>query len=120
MENFIEVNFADMKQSKNSTVVPLSAMSNTVKVNKTVIVDPLVIFQRTLINKRQMKTSPVHNINVINHFGEIETMLVDRYGDLNSTKNAEQKKRGRTKLSVEPSLLPSRRTSLQLTRTKPI
>lgn len=58
MENFIEINFADMKQSKNNTVVPLSAMSNTVKVNnKTVIVDPLVIFQRTLINKRQIKTS---------------------------------------------------------------
>lgn len=53
MEKFIGTNFADMKQSKNNTVVPLFAMSNNVKVNnKTVIVDPLIIFQRTLINKK--------------------------------------------------------------------
>lgn len=52
MEKFIGTNFADIKQSKNNTVVPLFAMSNNVKVNnETVIVNPLIIFQRTLINK---------------------------------------------------------------------
>ncbi|KAJ8886949.1 hypothetical protein PR048_013163 [Dryococelus australis] len=51
---FVGTNFADIKQSKTNSVVPLAAMSNTIKVNnETLVVDPLMIFQRTLINKER-------------------------------------------------------------------
>ncbi|KAJ8886881.1 hypothetical protein PR048_013093 [Dryococelus australis] len=51
---FVGTNFADMKQSKKYAVVPLAVMSNTTKVNnETLVVDSLMIFQRTLISKKR-------------------------------------------------------------------
>ncbi|KAJ8866255.1 hypothetical protein PR048_032098 [Dryococelus australis] len=54
MGKFVGTNFAYMKQSKKNAVVPLAAMSNTIKLNnETLVVDPLMIFQRTLISKKK-------------------------------------------------------------------
>ncbi|KAJ8897683.1 hypothetical protein PR048_003033 [Dryococelus australis] len=54
MGTYVGTNFADMKQSKKNAVVLLTAMSNIIKVNNEILmVDPMMIFQRTLISTKR-------------------------------------------------------------------
>ena len=53
MKSIIGSKFGDIKQSRKNVVLSLGSMSNAVKSNnETLIVDPLMIFQRTLILKK--------------------------------------------------------------------
>lgn len=51
--SFIGIKFGDIKQFKNNVVLPLASMNSTIQIGgKKVIVDPLTIFQRTVIAKK--------------------------------------------------------------------
>ena len=53
MKTLVGNNFADIKQSKQNVVLSLASMTCTIKVNNEgVVVDPLMIFQRTMIAKK--------------------------------------------------------------------
>lgn len=173
MRSFVGKSFADIKQSKKNVVLSLASMTCAIEVhNEPVVVDPLMIFQRTAIAKksdedledllcyelspfplalfneggmRKSKKSALYDAlpalsdetinfktstNVVDggfllhrvkwnvgtkfhsicdqyvayihkHYGENCTVVFDGYGDLNSTKRAEQKRRGSTKTSVD-------------------
>ncbi|GBN46391.1 hypothetical protein AVEN_23271-1 [Araneus ventricosus] len=53
MKSLIGSNFGDIKQSKKNVVLPLASVSSAIQMNnETVVVDPLIIFQRTTITKK--------------------------------------------------------------------
>jgi hypothetical protein len=174
MNGFIGIKFSDMKQSKKNVVLSLASMNSTIQISsEKVIVDPLTIFQRTLIAKRsdedvavllgyelspfplslfseggmqkgkksslydvfpaeesgtadlhltlstyvidggfllhRMKWKASSSISSIclqyiayvqKHYGQNCMVVFDGYTDVNSTKRAEQRRRGQTKTSV--------------------
>lgn len=52
MQNLIDSKFGDIRQSKKNVVLSLTSMSSTIKTNgERVTVNPLTIFQRTVIAK---------------------------------------------------------------------
>ncbi|CAK1580968.1 unnamed protein product [Parnassius mnemosyne] len=173
MQNFIGRRFSDMKQSKKNVVLSLASMSSSIKINgETVTVNPLTIFQRTVIAKKndedvadlltyeltpfpmslfhegvmrkgkksslydvlpvennaaldlnqttnvvdggfllhRMKWKPSSSVSSIchqyityvqKHYGTNCMVVFDGYSDVNSTKRAEQKRRGLTRTSVD-------------------
>ncbi|CAK1588860.1 unnamed protein product [Parnassius mnemosyne] len=173
MKNFIGRRFSDMKQSKKNVVLSLASMSSSIKNNgETVTVNPLTIFQRTVIAKKndedvadlltyeltpfpmslfhegvmrkgkksslydvlpvennaaldlnqttnvvdggfllhRMKWKPSSSVSSIchqyityvqKHYGTNCMVVFDGYSDVNSTKRAEQKRRGLTRTSVD-------------------
>ncbi|GBN80367.1 hypothetical protein AVEN_190499-1, partial [Araneus ventricosus] len=53
IKSLIGSNFGDIKQSKKNVVLPLASVSSAIQMNnETVVVDPLIIFQRTTITKK--------------------------------------------------------------------
>ncbi|MGR0227394.1 hypothetical protein, partial [Klebsiella pneumoniae] len=53
MQNFVGCKFGEMKQSRKHTVMPLASMSCTIKIGgEKATINPLTIFQRTLIAKK--------------------------------------------------------------------
>ncbi len=173
MQSFVGSKFGDMKQSKKNVVMSLASMSSSIKINgETVTVNPLTIFQRTVIAKKseedvaellsyeltpfpmalfleggmrkgkksslydvlpvednatvdlnqstnvvdggfllhRMKWKPSSNVSSIcqqyltyvqKHYGPNCMVVFDGYDDVNSTKRAEQKRRGLSKTSVD-------------------
>lgn len=173
MNSFIGIKFGDIKQSKKNVVLSLASMNSTIRIgSEKVIVDPLTIFQRTVIAKKsdedvaellkyelspfplslfneggmrkgkksslyevlpaedngtvdltqstyvidggfllhRVKWKASSNISSIclqyinyvkKHYGENCMVVFDGYTDVNSTKRAEQKRRGLTKTSVD-------------------
>lgn len=173
MQSFIGSKFGDMKQSKKNVVLSIASMSSTIKINgEKVTINPLTIFQRTVIVKkndsdvaellayeltpyplalfseggmRKGKKSALYDVlpaednatldltqntvvvdggfllhrmkwkqssdvssichqyiaYVQKHYGENCMVVFDGYSDIDSTKRAEQKRRGITKTSVD-------------------
>ncbi|GBM44212.1 hypothetical protein AVEN_246813-1 [Araneus ventricosus] len=52
-KSLIGSNFGDIKQPKKNVVLPLACVSSAIQMNnETVVVDPLIIFERTTITKK--------------------------------------------------------------------
>lgn len=53
METYIGTSVAHKKQSRKNTIIPLTGMSNTIKVNnENIVIDPLLIFKKVVISQK--------------------------------------------------------------------
>ena len=100
-------NEGGMRKSKKSALYDaLPVVSNTTTINlkmSTNVVDGGFLLHRVKWNvgSKFYSICDQYVTYIIKHYGENCTVVFDWYGDVNSTKRAEQRRRGTTKTSVD-------------------